>query len=492
MKLIIFILTCLLWGMPALYSLDLEPNEQKALLLPFEMQGQSASYPAAVSIGDLLFNSLYEYLSILPFIELPEKTELQALRPDSPAALSRQQKSEYLVMGSYTLSGEKEQPQVDILIQVWSAQSRSFILEESIRTTADLDIFDSIDRIASDSLLKAFNIKSQFAVMRFSGFQTGVEEYQLYINNKLRASVTNENFDFSLRILGDTPYKVVLRHIRAGVVYRERLTVPSGTVTNISYKATGTLYIQKLLDKDIRKKYTIYHGDTILIPGNYHEDFPAGSPQTLRIFSSADSEAVIQTVQLQDRQTLKAPLSAGHSVLWSLTPSFIAKFMDLRIMKSPGISLNSAPHPITPMIEIRAGRVLQPLFQISTGIDLGFNSPDKEYTNETGYTLIGIPLQLALKLGNHMKRYNQYLLGFQIQWSLLQITVKDPLFTGSLYPHLWDAGIFVQMVRRSGVTFGVSVMTSLNRNWTWPDTQMEMNRNDVLVHLQFGYTFNLW
>ncbi len=330
MKKVFNILILLIITISALNGQEKGSGLKKALLLPFNSSADIAEYPSKENISELLFSSFFSYLSIFPFLELPEKDQLIKLTGDNLLQLARQKQADFIVQGEFELSGNPQEPQVVIHIKVWSMASRSFILENSVTTTADLDIFDSIDAIAQDSLLKAFNIESGFGVMRFANFKTGNEKYDLYVNNKFRVTITNQSFSYNLKVLADTPYKVVIKNKHSGVVFNHKISVPSASTTNISYAAHTDLYLGMLIGKIPFSKYELTLDGVPVKTMSIHKGFPAGINHNIIVTPMSSGTPFTNIFYLHEQKKYKYIPYAGHFNHWYQSLELISRGQDTR------------------------------------------------------------------------------------------------------------------------------------------------------------------
>ncbi len=204
-------------------------------ILPLENKANSKFYHNTALIQEILFNSFYSFIPYLPRVDVPEKSVLLGLKAGDAATVSNEYKPDYIVYGSYILKGSKSNPNAIISIQVMSRTSGESFSNTYIAPT-DIDLFDSVDRIIGE--IGSFIIKEKALVahINFGDFKTGSSEYELRINNRLVARITNNDFKLGLNVLAGKKYHVELERLRDYLkLIDDDVILTPGDSTNYSY-----------------------------------------------------------------------------------------------------------------------------------------------------------------------------------------------------------------------------------------------------------------
>ncbi len=413
---------------------DITGISKKVLLLPFRPVHSRDKSEMSDSVSTLLFSSLYSFLSIIPFADLPDREFLEAHSnvTDIPH-LAQKEKADFVVYGEFDLTGDGNEPEIVMHIKVWSLSARSVILDQAHKSKVDLDIFDTIDRFTEDSLVKAFEIKSGISRIFFSQWQTGNAAYEIYINNRLEYTVTNQEFSWSRKVLGDTSYKIAIKQKGGDLVYKKWIKVTGGTSTNISYQALGKVEFTLPNNVRIFVPYQFFMDDRQVMPKAIYQDVPA---ERIHILDTRTNGISVTNYQffLKDQEFLRVTPSGGYIAKWyfSLNVGLKGGSFDLGIASS---NLNST-------LNSGLGLGLAARYYLGPRLILDGEINFQRYatsSKEFSITALSIPLGISFSIINNWKSPRRLSLGVFTETQILQSTFR--FFTDGRDYTFWNAAI---------------------------------------------------
>ncbi len=120
----------------------------RIIIAPFDYKKSSSIYPNPLIFRTIVFNSFYSFFSLIPKIDIPDKTVLNdiSVREESIAEISERYNCDFIIFGDYELNGMKENPNAAVSMKIWSRITGEILTNESNIPT-DVDIFDSIDNL---------------------------------------------------------------------------------------------------------------------------------------------------------------------------------------------------------------------------------------------------------------------------------------------------------------------------------------------------------
>lgn len=240
-----------------------------ALIVPLESKVDTQTYSAATAelSGDLFSDSIYSFLSIIPLIDTKSMDALPEGEAVSNVAAS--ENVDLVIYGEFEFSGSASSPQMDIVINVFDAESGEIIYSGSYSVNpSSFDVFDIIDDLNLDVVGSALGVDAKIGIVTFRGFDIN-EIYDVYEGaGTFVTSLTNTTDNFELKILADTAYTFNI------VRQRDEVTVDSFSInlsewarTNLTYSATAALYISELKNKYVKDGYTLtLDGETLSLP----------------------------------------------------------------------------------------------------------------------------------------------------------------------------------------------------------------------------------
>ena len=189
----------------------------KILIVPFEYRASKTEYPNPGIYKMIFFTSFYNLFSILPSIDIPDKSVLLNIdaSPGNIAILAGQSKCDFIVFGDYSLGGGKSKPDAAVRLMVWDKISGS-VTTNSLTTPTDADLFDAIDTLQSGLVTSILKEEMKTAFLNFGSFYTGGEKLALFINHRLVAEPAANDFKLNLKIISGKDYNITVRRFDDG------------------------------------------------------------------------------------------------------------------------------------------------------------------------------------------------------------------------------------------------------------------------------------
>ncbi len=186
--------------------------KHKILIMPFEYTSTNANYPNPLIYRTIFFSSFYNLFSVLPSIDLPDKSVLLTMNPseETISNLADQYKCDFIVFGDYGLKGDKSKPDAVISLKIWNKFSDS-ISTNKIITPTDADLFDAIDSLMSKMVKTILNEEMKIAYLNFNNFDTGREPIGVFVNHRLVAEPISNDFHLNMKVISGKDYKVAIR-----------------------------------------------------------------------------------------------------------------------------------------------------------------------------------------------------------------------------------------------------------------------------------------
>ncbi len=291
------------WGLVLIFTLLsvsgwTQAVNKKILILPLDKSKISGWNSAQVdNTSQMIIDSIYSFIGLLPFVDVPQLAELKKIKTTDIPALARSQNADLIFYGDLNFTGDKDAPQAEITLKIWSKEKNTDIFTKKYITATDLDIFDAVDRMTIDAIASAFLITPRFAVMNFSGFEILDEKYSLYVNNKLIDKVKNSGFNKSLKILANNKYNIMMIRDRDNViVFSQTYTLKEKSVATVSYKGAATVIIKPLKSKQKAMNYKILLDGEVVRENQEIKSLPLTMDHTLMVVSENDNRIVYKQV----------------------------------------------------------------------------------------------------------------------------------------------------------------------------------------------------
>ncbi len=375
-----FIVKKTLLGILALFFLSspgfTQQNSKKVLILPLQNKIKTSDFAAdqVANFEDLSFYGLYNFFVTLPFTEMPAKDKLRRTSWDSDqiSTLGKGEKADYIIYGTYTLQGDKFEPDITINLKVWGGDK--IVFSRTYETRLDLDIFDTIDLMIIDALESAFKIKARIATLDFNNFKIGNEDYVLYVNNKEIAQVKGRDFNLSLKVLADTDYTVQLERVKdRKIVLEQKLKLKPGENRWVNYQAQGTVNLGTIGYKENKRTYKVQINGQDIQEGQSLSGLEVGIPYNLLILDDKNLIQGKESFYLKDGDTLNLSPSvnwggAFHIRVWTMGGSLIGLGFDYFLSRPFWLGFNTGFTFSTKQVNGQ----LQNIYAVTPGLEAGF------------------------------------------------------------------------------------------------------------------------
>ena len=219
----------------------------KVVLLQPDDLSDPAKYNNSDVVRSIIHNSVNTFMGVIPGVAL---SNLTFSTNPSPGDFPRWN-ADYVLYGSFRLQGPKMNPTALIEWKVWSKSVGRDIFSTNYKTLTDIEIFDAIDDMVTNSARMLLKRNVGIAQIAFNNFRIGREPHAVILNDKTMTVASNDSFSLSLKVPSDSKFKFIIRR------KSDNKTVSSGTLllapgesTNISYRAPAgprLFYEQKSL-----------------------------------------------------------------------------------------------------------------------------------------------------------------------------------------------------------------------------------------------------
>ncbi len=248
--------------------LHAQQAKQNLLILPLADHSDTQTYSASSidATRELVFSSLYNFIGILPFVNIPQAGELFGIdtKVSGIASIAKKFKSDYIIYGELRLEGDASLPEAHIILRLWSRAEQKDIFERKYTSTTDLDIFDVMDRLIIDSIQAGFKIIPRFAVVNFNDFKIRDDSYTILVNNKAIAKVQTTDFNKSMKVLAGQDYNyMIIRDRDQAIMMNLHSNLKENSVQNISYEALAQVTIQKIKGKPSEQYTILFNGKQV-------------------------------------------------------------------------------------------------------------------------------------------------------------------------------------------------------------------------------------
>lgn len=282
----------------------------KVLILSLNNNSDTNTYAGSDYLKPVIFNSLYNFIGIIPSLDIPDQKTLQAISwtPEQLAQLAKDRGADLVIYGDYTLSGPAYDPRARLSLKIYSTENVVDVLSKTYNTPTDLEIFDTIDRVINDLSVELLKGKVEVAYLNFTGFRVGNEEYDIYVNDKIIASITNSDFELNLKILANTSYGVeIIRRHDKKAVHDSSFVLQPGVTARISHTAQATLDLKALKGRKKGSAYTLKLNDNPILDNQKYTNILGGVNYDLVVIEDATNLVYSNSFYLRDggKLTLK-------------------------------------------------------------------------------------------------------------------------------------------------------------------------------------------
>ncbi len=236
-------------------------KKYKLIIVPFKYAGNTNDKSREAGTGvirNIVFNSIYSLVSLVPSFDVPEKGYLKDMSIEKPEETASGGKADFIVYGDYSLTGGS----ADIKLKIWSSITKGVITSD-YKLPTDEDIFEGVDGIMSYIVKSILKEDKKLAFLNFGNFSMDPEEYELYVNNRLVAKPASSDFSLSLKVLSKTKYWILMQRVsdQANVIDRS-ISLDAGETTNIGF-ITNTKLITGFENKKSQEVDLVSYEDQI-------------------------------------------------------------------------------------------------------------------------------------------------------------------------------------------------------------------------------------
>jgi hypothetical protein len=283
------------------------------VILPFKNLAGVKKYASSVLIGRIFYNGIMNVVGYFPSFDVPDKKVLDKL----PFVSNWSGVADFIIAGDYDLSGDRHEPDAKVRLTIWSKMTGLTFTNE-IKTKTDTEIFDAVDQMISGIVKVTLKEEAKFALMRLDEFNTGREKFDIYVNRKYLASVTNDGFSLGLKVLPDRPYLVTLVRIADWKeVLNQKIVMSPESVTDVGYDALGKIGVE-LMGQKPNDPYKIYLDGNEVGVSSFPTNIAAGRTHVIRKMNVLGNYSYQSTFSLRDGEERTIPLYNRDSDLYDI------------------------------------------------------------------------------------------------------------------------------------------------------------------------------
>lgn len=254
-------------------------EDKKILILPFENKADTNEYGMAKIVDTMLFNSVYNFVGVMPGVDAPEKSFLLETEWNlsNIPAVAASNNVDFVIYGDFTMEGDSIEPNVNITVNIWMSEQTNISFTKKYTTGTGYELLDTIDEIIADTAGDIFKRRIYMATLEFRGFEVGSEKYEIFANNKSIATIASNEFEFKMSIVAETNYEIKLKRLRDEVfVGVKNYNLEKGTKDIYTYTAKGSISIAELKGKKRGHTYTLLLNGKEMSEKQQLSDMPAG------------------------------------------------------------------------------------------------------------------------------------------------------------------------------------------------------------------------
>ncbi len=222
------------------------PKKINLLILPLKDKSNKKRFPASENIKNIIFNSLFDFISIVPSINIEEKETIYQLSKElkeiNPEEIFNKYNTEIIIFGDYYLQKkENKKPEVIINFNIWNKATNN-IIKTKYTSKKEIEIFEIVDNMLAKIIKTTFNEDLKISYLNFENFDINNGKYLLFINERIVSFITNSNFRLNLKILSGFEYHIKIKNIaNQKIVLDKKINLKVGETATISHKATANI-----------------------------------------------------------------------------------------------------------------------------------------------------------------------------------------------------------------------------------------------------------
>lgn len=218
--------------------------EPKVIILQPENRSDIGKYNNSEVIRSIVHNSVNTFIGIIPGILLTNAVSDTNWKFDEAADAFSKWNADYVLYGTFSLQGPKMNPTALIEWRVWSKAVKKDILVKNYKTLTDIEIFDAIDDMITNSAKALLKREIGISVLAFNNFRINNAPHAVILNDKTVSVASNDNFSLSLKVPSDSRFRFQIKRRSDGkTVSSGTVSLPPGESTNISYHAPAGLQL---------------------------------------------------------------------------------------------------------------------------------------------------------------------------------------------------------------------------------------------------------
>lgn len=281
----------------------------KVVLLPAKitLEGEGISQQQFRSVGDVIFKSFYTFLSVLPFVDMPDSASLSRIRWTGAGLPSEATRGnpDYVLYTDIEMTGDANYPDVTLRLHIWSRAQDREVFTRTYKTSMGIELFDAMDELLIQSAKSMFSIDAKLASIRFSRFDIGNEPYQIYANNRRLAVISNSTQGYEIKALAGVDYHIMVERLSDHVmVVNAAVRLKENASTNITYSAKGLVHIQPLMYADPARRYSFSVDGAEISNDAVLSNLSAGMEHHLMVLDNLSAMQYYRSFYLQDNRTV--------------------------------------------------------------------------------------------------------------------------------------------------------------------------------------------
>lgn len=324
-------------------------TDKPVWIVPLTNQSE-ARYANSAIYRQMVQRSLVSFIGLIPGLATVDLSDSDASFREGewPADAAS---PDYVVTGSYRLTGDIESPELEIELRIYGRDDpKSPVFTKNYRSETGLDLFDALDLLTADAAKAVAKTDVNIAQIRFSGFEIGDEPHLIFLNGRLAAVVTNNDFVQALKIPADTEYQVEIRkffnvdietaraktarylgpNARSSAGWMDQLypvktytvKLAAGKTIGLSYQATGKIAFYPVRNARNHAVYSLRVNDKGLPFSTNELVLPSGTNYRVSVVNGLSNEICVSNLYLYSRydETDNHDLFRPANPYWKMVP----------------------------------------------------------------------------------------------------------------------------------------------------------------------------